>query len=44
MLVKVWSSKARHVKMFSKRVYRELRGVVETVSGGAINAGLIFDS
>ena len=38
------SSKARHVKMFSKRVYRELRGVVETVFGGATNAGLIFDS
>ena len=36
------SPKGRHVKMFSKRVYRELRGVVETVFGGATNAGLIL--
>ena len=36
------SAKASQVKLFSKRLYKELRGIVETVFGGATNAGLIL--
>ena len=36
------SPKGRNTKMFSKRLYRELRGVVETVFGGSTNAGLVL--
>jgi len=39
---KTLSVKARQVKLFSKRIYKELRGIVETVFGGATNAGLIL--
>ena len=36
------SVKAKNVKLFSKRIYKEIRGIVETVFGGATNAGLIL--
>jgi hypothetical protein len=36
------SIKARNVKLFFKRLYKEIRGIVETVFGGATNAGLIL--
>jgi hypothetical protein len=36
------SAKARQVKLFSKPIYKELRGIVETVFGGATNAGLMI--
>ena len=36
------STKAQQVKLFSKTIYKELRGIVETVFGGATNAGLIL--
>ena len=36
------SVKARQVKLFSKKIYREIRGIVETVFGGATNAGLMI--
>ncbi len=39
---KTLSVKARQVKLFSKKLYREIRGIVETVFGGATNAGLIL--
>ena len=39
---KTLSAKAKGVKLFSKNLYRHLRGVVETVFGGTTNAGLIL--
>ena len=36
------SVKAKNVKLFSKKIYREIRGIVETTFGGATNAGLIL--
>lgn len=39
---KKMSDKAMQTKLFSKKLYRELRGVVETVFGGSTNAGLIL--
>ena len=39
---KTMSAKARQTKLFSKKIYKELRGVVETVFGGATNAGLML--
>ena len=39
---KKMSAKARNAKNFKERLYKELRGVVETVFGGATNAGLIL--
>jgi len=39
---KTLSVKARQVKLFSKNIYKEIRGIVETVFGGATNAGLIL--
>ena len=39
---KATSDKAKNIKLFSKKIYREIRGVVETVFGGATNAGLIL--
>lgn len=39
---KTLSVKARQVKMFVKKIYKEIRGIVETVFGGATNAGLIL--
>ena len=36
------SIKAKNVKLFSKSIYKEVRGIVETVFGGATNAGLIL--
>jgi hypothetical protein len=39
---KAFSDKAKNLKLFSKEIYKEIRGVVETVFGGATNAGLIL--
>ncbi|MBU4502568.1 MAG: transposase [Nanoarchaeota archaeon] len=39
---KTLSVKARKVKLFFERLYKEIRGIVETVFGGATNAGLIL--
>lgn len=39
---KPMSIKASNLKLFSKNIYKEIRGVVETVFGGATNAGLIL--
>ena len=39
---KTLSAKARHVKLFSKKIYSQIRGIVETIFGGATNAGLIL--
>jgi len=39
---KPMSVKASNVKLFSKNIYKEIRGIVETVFGGATNAGLIL--
>jgi hypothetical protein len=39
---KALSVKASNVKLFSKNIYKEIRGIVETVFGGATNAGLIL--
>ncbi len=39
---KPMSVKASNVKLFSKKIYMEIRGIVETVFGGATNAGLIL--
>lgn len=39
---KTLSTKAVQVKLFSKNFYRNLRGIVETVFGGATNAGLLL--
>ena len=39
---KPMSIKASNVKLFSENIYRELRGIVETIFGGATNAGLIL--
>ena len=39
---KTLSAKARQVKLFNKSLYKEIRGVVETVFGGATNAGLMI--
>ena len=39
---KTLSAKAKNVKLFSKTLYKNIRGVVETVFGGATNAGLII--
>ncbi|MBU0980094.1 MAG: transposase, partial [Nanoarchaeota archaeon] len=36
------SAKAKQTKLFSNKIYKELRGVVETVFGGATNAGLML--
>ena len=36
------SAKAFQVKLFSKPLYKEIRGLVETVFGGATNAGLMI--
>jgi hypothetical protein len=36
------SVKARQVKLFIKPIYKEIRGIVETVFGGATNAGLMI--
>lgn len=36
------STKAKAKKLFNKNIYKNLRGVVETVFGGATNAGLIL--
>ena len=36
------SVKARQVKLFSKKRYRKIRGIVETTFGGSTNAGLIL--
>ena len=36
------SVKARNVKLFSKKIYKEIRGIVETTFGGSTNAGLIL--
>ena len=36
------SIKAANVKLFSKKLYKEIRGIVETIFGGATNAGLIL--
>jgi len=36
------SVKAGNVKLFSKSIYKEIRGIVETIFGGATNAGLIL--
>lgn len=39
---KTMSAKAKQTKLFSKQLYKELRGIVETVFGGATNAGLML--
>lgn len=39
---KTLSVKARQVKLFSKKIYKEIRGIIETVFGGATNCGLIL--
>ena len=39
---KTLSVKAKQTKLFSKNLYKEIRGIVETVFGGATNAGLIL--
>ena len=39
---KKMSAKARNNKIFKERLYKEVRGVVENVFGGATNAGLIL--
>ena len=39
---KKMSIKAKQVKLFSKRLYREIRGIVETIFGGSTNAGLML--
>jgi hypothetical protein len=39
---KTLSVKAGNVKLFSKNIYKEIRGIVETVFGGATNAGLML--
>jgi len=39
---KKFSTKAQHKKLFSKKIYKEIRGIVETTFGGATNAGLIL--
>ena len=36
------SIKASNVKLFSGNIYKEFRGIVETIFGGATNAGLIL--
>lgn len=36
------SVKAKQVKLFSKNFYKNIRGIVETVFGGATNAGLML--
>jgi hypothetical protein len=36
------SVKARQVKLFIKPIYKEIRGIVETIFGGATNAGLMI--
>ena len=39
---KTLSPKAKNVKLFSKNFYKNIRGVVETIFGGATNAGLML--
>ena len=39
---KKMSAKALGVKLFSKNIYKNIRGTVETIFGGATNAGLIL--
>ena len=39
---KTLSVKARQVRLFIKPLYKEIRGIVETVFGGATNAGLMI--
>jgi hypothetical protein len=36
------STKARQIKLFNKPIYKEIRGLVETIFGGATNAGLMI--
>ena len=37
-----YSNKAKNIKLFNKNLYKEIRGVVETVFGGITNAGLML--
>jgi hypothetical protein len=39
---KTLSVKAKNIKLFCKNLYKEVRGIVETVFGGVTNAGLIL--
>lgn len=39
---KTLSVKARQINLFSEMIYKEVRGIVETIFGGATNAGLIL--
>ena len=39
---KKMSVKAKQTKLFSKNIYKEIRGIIETVFGGATNAGLML--
>ena len=39
---KSFSSKAANIKLFSGNFYKNVRGIVETVFGGATNAGLML--
>jgi len=39
---KPMSVKAKQTKLFSKNLYKEIRGIVETIFGGATNAGLML--
>ena len=39
---KTMSVKAKQTKLFSKSLYKGIRGIVETVFGGATNAGLML--
>lgn len=39
---KTLSAKAKGVELFSRNLYKNMRGVVETVFGGATNAGLML--
>jgi len=36
------SVKARQVKIFAKRIYKEIHGMIETVFEGATNCNLIL--
>ena len=39
---KTLSTKAKNVMLFSKNFYKNIRGIVETIFGGATNAGLML--
>jgi len=41
-IARTLSTKARQVQNFSHNLYKNIRGIVETVFGGATNAGLIL--